>query len=130
MATPRAVHSFRVRNRHRGCQLIQAAWNQRLAHTTLRDRFDRYDGVFGKPALTRISWKLVLNWVRFYGQKKRETCMKGFAVVLMGAALCVAQPVFAQMGSPDAKPEPGMPGVAGARAGEDRAGAGGHLEGV
>jgi hypothetical protein len=39
--------------------------------------------------------------------------MRGFAAVLMGAALCVAQPVFAQMGSPDAKPEPGMPGVAG-----------------
>jgi hypothetical protein len=39
--------------------------------------------------------------------------MRGFAVVLMGAALCVAQPVFAQMGAPDAKPEPGMPGVAG-----------------
>jgi hypothetical protein len=39
--------------------------------------------------------------------------MKGFATVLMGAALCVAQPVFAQMGAPDAKPELGMPGVAG-----------------
>jgi hypothetical protein len=39
--------------------------------------------------------------------------MKGFAAVLMGAALCLAQPVFAQMGAPDAKPEPGMPGVAG-----------------
>ncbi|HEX3373754.1 MAG TPA: M20/M25/M40 family metallo-hydrolase [Edaphobacter sp.] len=39
--------------------------------------------------------------------------MRGFAVVLMGAALCLAQPVFAQMGAPDAKPEPGMPGVAG-----------------
>ena len=39
--------------------------------------------------------------------------MRGFAVVLIGAALCLAQPVFAQMGAPDAKPEPGMPGVAG-----------------
>jgi hypothetical protein len=39
--------------------------------------------------------------------------MRGFAVVLMGAVLCVAQPVLAQMGAPDAKPEPGMPGVAG-----------------
>jgi hypothetical protein len=39
--------------------------------------------------------------------------MKGFAAVLMGAALCVAQTGFAQMGLPDAKPEPGMPGVAG-----------------
>jgi hypothetical protein len=39
--------------------------------------------------------------------------MRGFAAVLMGAALCLAQPVFAQMGAPDAKPEPGMPGVAG-----------------
>jgi hypothetical protein len=39
--------------------------------------------------------------------------MRGFAAVLMGAALCVAQPVFAQMGAPGAKPEPGMPGVAG-----------------
>src|SRR5271170_6260689 len=39
--------------------------------------------------------------------------MRGFAAVLMGAALCVAQPVFAQMGAPEAKPEPGLPGVAG-----------------
>jgi hypothetical protein len=39
--------------------------------------------------------------------------MRGFAVVLMGAALCLAQPVFAQMGAPDAKPDGGMPGVAG-----------------
>ncbi len=39
--------------------------------------------------------------------------MKGFAALLIGAALCVAQPGFAQMGSPDAKPAPGMPGVAG-----------------
>src|SRR5438270_12136194 len=39
--------------------------------------------------------------------------MRGFAVGLIGAALCLAQPVFAQMGAPDAKPEPGMPGVAG-----------------
>jgi len=39
--------------------------------------------------------------------------MRGFAAVLMGGVLCVAHPVFAQMGAPDAKPEPGMPGVAG-----------------
>src|SRR5260370_2991574 len=39
--------------------------------------------------------------------------MRGLAGALMVAALCVAQPVFAQMGAPDAKPEPGMPGVAG-----------------
>ena len=39
--------------------------------------------------------------------------MRGFAVVLMGAALCIAQPVFGQMGAPDAKQEAGMPGVAG-----------------
>src|SRR6267154_2171371 len=39
--------------------------------------------------------------------------MRGFAAVMMGAALCLAQPVFAQMGAPDAKQEPGMPGVAG-----------------
>jgi hypothetical protein len=46
-------------------------------------------------------------------QRKKEICMRGFAALLMGAALCVAQPCFAQMGSPDAKPAPGMPGVAG-----------------
>jgi len=39
--------------------------------------------------------------------------MKGFAAVLMGAALLVAQPGFAQMGAPDAKPAPSMPGIAG-----------------
>ena len=39
--------------------------------------------------------------------------MRGFAAVLMGAALCVAQPGVAQMGAPDAGPTPGMPGVAG-----------------
>jgi hypothetical protein len=39
--------------------------------------------------------------------------MRGFAAVLISAALCVAQPSFAQMGAPDAKPEPGMPGAAG-----------------
>src|SRR5258707_6834582 len=39
--------------------------------------------------------------------------MKGFAVALMGAALCVAQPMLAQMGAPDGKQEAGMPGVAG-----------------
>jgi hypothetical protein len=39
--------------------------------------------------------------------------MKGFVVVLIGAVLCVAQPVFAQMGMPDVKPVPGMQGVAG-----------------
>ena len=38
--------------------------------------------------------------------------MRGFAAVLMGV-LCLAQPVFPQMGAPDAKPEPGMPGVSG-----------------
>jgi hypothetical protein len=46
-------------------------------------------------------------------QKKKEIYMKAVAAVLMGAALCVAQPGFAQMGSPDARPVPGMPGVAG-----------------
>ena len=39
--------------------------------------------------------------------------MRGFAAVLMGAALCFAQPCIAQMGSPDASPVPGMPGLAG-----------------
>src|SRR3984885_8987263 len=39
--------------------------------------------------------------------------MKRFATLLMGAALLAAQTGFAQMGSPDARPVPGMPGVAG-----------------
>jgi hypothetical protein len=39
--------------------------------------------------------------------------MNRFATFLTGAALLAAQPVFAQMGSPDARPVPGMPGVAG-----------------
>src|SRR5437899_319517 len=68
---------------------------------------------FRKLTHYRISCELVLDWVRFYGQRKREICMRGFAVVLMGAVLCVAQPVFAQMGAPDAKLVPGMQGVAG-----------------
>ncbi len=39
--------------------------------------------------------------------------MNRFATLLTGAALLAAQPGFAQMGAPDAKPVPGMPGVAG-----------------
>ncbi len=39
--------------------------------------------------------------------------MNRFGTLLMAAALMVAQPCFAQMGAPDAKPVPGMPGVAG-----------------
>src|SRR6202046_4027433 len=39
--------------------------------------------------------------------------MRGFAAVLMGAALGFAQPCIAQMGAPDASPVPGMPGFAG-----------------
>ncbi len=39
--------------------------------------------------------------------------MNRFATLLTGAALFAAQTVFAQMGAPDAKPEPGFPGVAG-----------------
>jgi hypothetical protein len=39
--------------------------------------------------------------------------MNRFAALMMGTALLVAQPLLAQMGAPDAKPEPGMPGVAG-----------------
>jgi hypothetical protein len=56
---------------------------------------------------------LVFHGMRFYGQKKKENCMRGFAAVLMGAALCVVPTGFAQMGAPDARPVPGMPGVAG-----------------
>src|SRR3984885_5892484 len=50
--------------------------------------------------------------------------MKRFATLLMGAALLAAQPVFAQMGAPDARPVQGMPGVTGplaARYGADAA---------
>lgn len=39
--------------------------------------------------------------------------MNRFATLLTGAALLAAQSGFAQMGVPDAKPVPGMPGVAG-----------------
>jgi len=39
--------------------------------------------------------------------------MRGFAAVLMGAALSLAHSGVSQMGSPDARPVPGMPGVAG-----------------
>ena len=39
--------------------------------------------------------------------------MNRFATLLTGAALLAAQTAFAQMGAPDAKPEPGFPGVAG-----------------
>jgi Peptidase family M28/PA domain len=44
---------------------------------------------------------------------KRRVCMRVFAAALMGVALSVAVPGFGQMGAPDAKPEPGMLGVAG-----------------
>ena len=44
--------------------------------------------------------------------------MNRFATLLTGAALFAAQTVFAQMGAPDAKPEPGFPGVAGASGGK------------
>ena len=39
--------------------------------------------------------------------------MNRFATLLTSAALLAAQTVFAQMGAPDAKPVPGMPGIAG-----------------
>src|SRR5579862_1885267 len=39
--------------------------------------------------------------------------MNRFATLLTGAALLAAQTAFAQMGAPDARPVPGMPGVAG-----------------
>ncbi len=39
--------------------------------------------------------------------------MNRLAALVTSAALLVAQPVFAQMGAPDARPVPGMPGVAG-----------------
>ena len=39
--------------------------------------------------------------------------MNRIATLLTGVALLAAQSVFAQMGAPDAKPEPGMQGVAG-----------------
>jgi Peptidase family M28/PA domain len=46
-------------------------------------------------------------------QRKTGDCMNRFATLLTSAALLAAQAVFAQMGAPDAKPVPGMPGVAG-----------------
>ena len=39
--------------------------------------------------------------------------MNRLAILLTGAALLAAQSAFAQMGAPDARPVPGMPGVAG-----------------
>jgi hypothetical protein len=39
--------------------------------------------------------------------------MNRFATLLTGAALLVAQTVFAQMGSPDAPPAPGLPAITG-----------------
>jgi hypothetical protein len=45
--------------------------------------------------------------------KKGEFAMKGFAVVLMGALLCVGSEGLAQMGAPDGRPTPSLPGVAG-----------------
>jgi hypothetical protein len=47
--------------------------------------------------------------------------MNRFATLLMCAALLAAQPVFAQMGAPDAKPTPGMPGAAGPLAAQYKA---------
>jgi hypothetical protein len=47
--------------------------------------------------------------------------MNRFATLLTGAALLAAQTVFAQMGSPDAPPVPGMPAVAGPLAAKYRA---------
>jgi hypothetical protein len=50
---------------------------------------------------------------RLYVSKKREFFMIRLATLLTGAVLLIAQPVFAQIGAPDAPPIPGMPGVAG-----------------
>src|ERR1700744_2392613 len=44
--------------------------------------------------------------------------MNRLVTLLAGAALLTAQSGFAQMGPPDAKPVPGMPGVAGPLAGK------------
>jgi hypothetical protein len=46
-------------------------------------------------------------------QRETGDCMNRFATLLTSVALLAAQPAFAQMGAPDAKPEPGMSGVGG-----------------
>jgi hypothetical protein len=61
----------------------------------------------------RFGFALVFGRGRLYVSKKREFCMNRFATLLTAAALLIAHPVFAQIGSPDAPPTPGMPAVAG-----------------
>jgi hypothetical protein len=65
--------------------------------------------------LASISVSLSLNAPKNKQKIEGKTgdCMNRFAALLTGAALLAAQPGFAQMGAPDAKPVPGMPGVAG-----------------
>jgi hypothetical protein len=59
-------------------------------------------------------WMLVFSSGEvLWFKRKRRFCMRGFAAALMGGVLCIAQPCFAQMGAPDARPVPGMAGVAG-----------------
>jgi hypothetical protein len=61
----------------------------------------------------RSGFVLVLRLIRSILQKKTGDCMNRFATLVTGAALLAAQSAFAQMGPPDARPVPGMPGVAG-----------------
>jgi len=44
-----------------------------------------------------------------WSKEKGRICMRVFSVVLRGCAVR-AQPLFGQMGAPDAKPEPGCRG--------------------
>jgi Peptidase family M28/PA domain len=58
-------------------------------------------------------FRLVFRESRLYVSKKREFCMNRVTTLLTGAALLAAQTVFAQMGSPDVPPTPGLPAIAG-----------------
>ena len=55
--------------------------------------------------------------------------MNRLATLLTGAALLAAQSAFAQMGPPDARPVPGMPGIAGPLAAKYKADADEDSEG-
>src|ERR1700753_3004763 len=68
---------------------------------------------WGAFALPVNGFVLVFRLVGSILQKKTGDHMNRLATLLTGAALVAAQSAFAQMGPPDAKPVPGMPGVAG-----------------
>jgi Peptidase family M28/PA domain len=66
-----------------------------------------------RSARPQDGFVLVIRLIGSRLQRKTGDFMNRFATLLTGVALVAAQSAFAQMGAPDARPVPGMPGVAG-----------------